>query len=181
MKTMKNDVKEILFTEEELAKKVEELGKTISKDYEGEELTVIGILKGSNIFMGDLIRKIDIPLYIDFMVVSSYGQSTESSGVVKVLKDLEYSIEGKNILIVEDIIDTGLTLDYLKENLLRRKPKSLRICALLDKPARRKADLKVDYIGFEIPDQFIVGYGIDYAEKYRNLPYVAVLKEEVYQ
>ncbi|NLK98590.1 hypoxanthine phosphoribosyltransferase [Defluviitalea saccharophila] len=178
---MQNDIKEILFTEEEIAEKVKELGQQISKDYSGENLTVVGILKGSNIFMGDLIRKIDIPLSIDFMVVSSYGQSTESSGVVKVLKDLEYSIEGKNILIVEDIIDTGLTLDYLKENLLRRKPKSLKICTLLDKPARRKVDLKVDYIGFEIPDAFIVGYGIDYAERYRNLPYVAVLKEEVYQ
>ncbi|WP_193391926.1 hypoxanthine phosphoribosyltransferase [Defluviitalea phaphyphila] len=178
---MKSDIKEILFTEEELLKKVEELGKKITKDYEGEELTVIGILKGSNIFMGDLIRKIDIPVYIDFMVVSSYGQSTESSGVVKVLKDLEHSIEGKNVLIVEDIIDTGLTLDYLKSNLLRRKPKSLKICTLLDKPARRKIDLKIDYKGFEIPDEFIVGYGIDYAEKYRNLPYVAVLKEEAYK
>lgn len=178
---MQNDIKEILFTEEEIAEKVKELGQQISKDYSGENLTVVGILKGSNIFMGDLIRKIDIPLSIDFMVVSSYGQSTENSGVVKVLKDLEYSIEGKNILIVEDIIDTGLTLDYLKENLLRRKPKSLKICTLLDKPARRKVDLKVDYIGFEIPDAFIVGYGIDYAERYRNLPYVAVLKEEVYQ
>lgn len=178
---MENDVKEILFTEEKLAKKVEELGRKISKDYPGEELTVVGILKGSNIFMGDLIRKISIPITIDFMVVSSYGQSTESSGIVKVLKDLEHSIEGKNILIVEDIIDTGLTLDYLKENLLRRKPKSLKICTLLDKPGRRQVDLKIDYIGFEIPDQFIVGYGIDYAEKYRNLPYVAVLKEEVYK
>jgi len=178
---MKDDVKEILFTEEEIAEKVKELGQQISKDYHGEDLTVVGILKGSNIFMGDLIRKIDIPLSIDFMVVSSYGQSTESSGVVKVLKDLEYSIEGKNILIVEDIIDTGLTLDYLKENLLRRKPKSLKICTLLDKPIRRKVDLKVDYIGFEIPDAFIVGYGIDYAEKYRNLPFIASLKEEVYK
>ncbi|NLM12595.1 MAG: hypoxanthine phosphoribosyltransferase [Epulopiscium sp.] len=178
---MKDDVKEILFTEEEIAEKVKELGQQISKDYHGEDLTVVGILKGSNIFMGDLIRKIDIPLSIDFMVVSSYGQSTESSGVVKVLKDLEYSIEGKNILIVEDIIDTGLTLDYLKENLLRRKPKSLKICTLLDKPTRRKVDLKVDYIGFEIPDAFIVGYGIDYAEKYRNLPFIASLKEEVYK
>ncbi|NLK22300.1 MAG: hypoxanthine phosphoribosyltransferase [Epulopiscium sp.] len=178
---MKNDIKKILFTEEELAKRVQELGEIISKDYEGEEITVIGILKGSNIFMGDLIRKIDIPVYIDFMVVSSYGQSTESSGVVRVLKDLEQDIEGKNILIVEDVIDTGLTLNYLKENLLRRNPKSLRICSLLDKPARRKVDLFIDYIGFEIPDEFIVGYGIDYAEKYRSLPYVAVLKNEIYE
>lgn len=178
---MKNDIKEILFTEEEIAKKVSELGKIITKDYKGQDLTVIGILKGSNIFMGDLIRKIPIPLQIDFMVVSSYGQSTESSGIVRVLKDLDYSIENKNILIVEDVIDTGLTLDYLKEVLLKRKPKSIKICALLDKPARRRVNLKVDYIGFEIPDEFIVGYGIDYGEKYRNLPYVAVLKDEIYK
>lgn len=178
---MKDDIKKVLFSEEELSEKVTELGEKISKDYCGEDLTVVGILKGSNIFMGDLIRKIDIPLSIDFMVVSSYGQSTESSGIVKVIKDLEYSIEGKNILIVEDIIDTGLTLNYLKENLLRRNPKSLKICTLLDKPIRRKVDLIVDYIGFEIPDEFIVGYGIDFAEKYRNLPYVAALKEEIYQ
>ncbi|HOA80918.1 MAG TPA: hypoxanthine phosphoribosyltransferase, partial [Defluviitaleaceae bacterium] len=149
-------------------------------DYRGKDLTVIGILKGSNIFMGDLIRKIDIPLQIDFMVVSSYGQSTESSGIVRVIKDLDYSIEGKNILIVEDIIDTGLTLAYLKEILLKRKPQSVKICSLLDKPARRRVDLEVDYIGFETPDEFIVGYGIDYSEKYRNLPYIAVLKDEVY-
>ncbi|NLJ87636.1 MAG: hypoxanthine phosphoribosyltransferase [Epulopiscium sp.] len=177
---MKNDVKEILFNEEEIAKKVKELAKKITEDYRGKDLTVIGILKGSNIFMGDLIRKIDIPLQIDFMVVSSYGQSTESSGIVRVIKDLDYSIEGKNILIVEDIIDTGLTLAYLKEILLKRKPQSVKICSLLDKPARRRVDLEVDYIGFETPDEFIVGYGIDYSEKYRNLPYIAVLKDEVY-
>ena len=177
---MKNDVKEILFNEEEIAKKVKELAKKITEDYRGKDLTVIGILKGSNIFMGDLIRKIDIPLQIDFMVVSSYCQSTESSGIVRVIKDLDYSIEGKNILIVEDIIDTGLTLAYLKEILLKRKPQSVKICSLLDKPARRRVDLEVDYIGFETPDEFIVGYGIDYSEKYRNLPYIAVLKDEVY-
>lgn len=177
---MKNDVKEILFNEEEIAKKVKELAKKITEDYRGKDLTVIGILKGSNIFMGDLIRKIDIPLQIDFMVVSSYGQSTESSGIVRVIKDLDYSIEGKNILIVEDIIDTGLTLAYLKEILLKRKPQSVKICSLLDKPARRRVDLEVDYIGFETPDEFIVGYGIDYSEKYRNLPYIAALKDEVY-
>ena len=141
----------------EIAKKVKELAKKITEDYRGKDLTVIGILKGSNIFMGDLIRKIDIPLQIDFMVVSSYGQSTESSGIVRVIKDLDYSIEGKNILIVEDIIDTGLTLAYLKEILLKRKPQSVKICSLLDKPARRRVDLEVDYIGFETPDEFIVG------------------------
>lgn len=178
---MKNDVEQILFSEEIIGEKVAELGAIISKDYENEDLIVIGILKGSNIFMSDLIRKITLPISIDFMVVSSYGNSSETSGVVKILKDLEYNIEGKNIMIVEDIIDTGLTLSYLKDTLLRRNPKSLRICTLLDKPSRRKAKLPIDYKGFEIPDEFIIGYGIDYAEKYRNLPYVASLKREVYE
>lgn len=177
---MINDVKEVLFSEEQLAEKVKELGKQISEDYKGEEVLVIGILKGANVFMSDLIRKIHIPIELDFMAVSSYGASTQSSGVVKIMKDLDYSIEGKNVLIIEDIIDTGLTLHYLQENLLSRGPKSFKICTLLDKPERRKAAINVDYKGFDIPDEFIVGYGIDYAEKYRNLPYVASLKEEVY-
>lgn len=178
---MKNDVKEILFTEEQIEKKVKELGEKISEDYKGKELIVVGVLKGANVFLSDLIRKINIPVIIDFMAVSSYGMSTESSGVVKILKDLDFSIENKEILIVEDIIDTGLTLKYLCENILSRNPNSLKICTLLDKPERRKVDLKVDYKGFDIPDEFIVGYGIDYGEKYRNLPYVATLKEEVYK
>lgn len=178
---MKNDVKEILFSEADLAKKVEELGKKITEDYKGKDLLVIGVLKGSNIFLGDLVRKIDLNVQIDFIAASSYGRSTESSGVVKILKDLDYSIEGRDILIIEDIIDTGLTLHYLIENFKSRNPKSLEICTLLDKPERRKADIDVKYVGFVIPDEFIVGYGIDYAEKYRNLPFIGTLKREVYE
>lgn len=177
---MLKDIKDVMFSEEDLAKKVAELGEMITNDYKGEEVLVIGILKGANVFMSDLIRKIQIPIELDFMAVSSYGASTKSSGVVKIIKDLDYSIEGKNVLIVEDIIDTGLTLHYLQENMMTRGPKSFKICTLLDKPERRKAPIKVDYKGFDIPDEFIVGYGIDYAEKYRNLPYVASLKPEVY-
>lgn len=178
---MKTDVAQILFSEQKIEEKVAELGKQITKDYEGKDLVLIGVLKGANIFMSDLMRKIDIPVTIDFMAVSSYGLSTESSGVVKILKDLDQSIEDKHVIIIEDIIDTGLTLHYLCENLLSRKPKSLKICTLLDKPERRKVDINIDYKGFDIPDEFIIGYGIDYAEKYRNLPYVATLKREVYE
>lgn len=177
---MINDVKEILFDEATLANMVEALGVRITEDYHGEDLLVIGILKGANIFMGDLIRKINLPIQIDFMAVSSYGHSTQSSGVVKINKDLDCEIENRHVLIVEDIVDTGLTLKYLAENLMTRGPKSLKICTLLDKPERRKAQISIDYKGFDIPDVFIVGYGIDYAEKYRNLPFVASLKEEVY-
>lgn len=178
---MRNDVKEILFSEEMIQAKVEELGKQISNDLEDNNPIVIGVLKGANVFLSDLIRKIDIPIIVDFIAVSSYGLSTQSSGVVKINKDLDFSIEGKDIVIIEDIIDTGLTLKYLLENLRSRNPKSIRICSLLDKPERRKVDIKVDYIGFKIPDEFIVGYGIDYAEKYRNLPFIASLKREVYE
>ena len=177
---MINDVKEVLYSEEALASRVSELAKAIESDYQGKELLVIGVLKGANIFMGDLIRKINLPLQMDFIAASSYGSSTESSGVVKIVKDLDYSIEGKHVLIIEDIIDTGLTLRYLEENFRSRKPASLEICTLLDKPERRKAEIDVKYVGYQIPDEFIVGYGIDYAEKYRNLPYVATLKPEVY-
>lgn len=177
---MINDVKEVLYSEAVLAERVNALAKAIQSDYQDKELLVIGVLKGANIFMGDLIRKIELPIQIDFIAASSYGSSTESSGVVKIVKDLDYSIEGKHVLIVEDIIDTGLTLRYLEDNFLSRKPASLAICTLLDKPERRKAQIDVKYVGFAIPDEFIVGYGIDYAEKYRNLPYVATLKPEVY-
>lgn len=177
---MINDVKEVLYSEETLAQRVKELAQAIQADYADKELLVIGVLKGANIFMGDLIRKIELPIQIDFIAASSYGSSTESCGVVKIVKDLDYSIEGKHVLIVEDIIDTGLTLKYLEENFLSRKPASLEICTLLDKPERRKAAIDVKYVGYEIPDEFIVGYGIDYAERYRNLPYVATLKPEVY-
>ncbi len=175
---MDKNIDAVLFSKEEISQKVKELGKQISKDYnENDELVIIGILKGASIFMADLIREIDMSVNIDFMAVSSYGNSTQSSGTVKIIKDLDLEIEGKHILIVEDIIDTGLTLKYLTNNLKSRKIKGLKICTLLDKPKRRKCDLDIDYIGFEIPDRFIVGYGIDYAEKYRNLPYIASIKE----
>ena len=175
---MYNDIQEILLTEKEIRKKVQYLGKQISQDYnKNDEIVVVGVLKGASVFMADLIRQIDIPVYIDFMAVSSYGYSTESSGIVRILKDLDFEIEGRHVLIVEDIIDTGLTLKYLTDNLRSRNVKSLKICTLLDKPERRKCNLDIDYIGFKIPDKFVVGYGIDYGEKYRNLPYVAVIKE----
>lgn len=178
---MQNDIEKVLYSEEELAKRIEELGKIITTDYEGKNLLVVGILKGSNIFMSDLVRKINLPIKLDFMMVSSYGNSTESSGVVKIMKDLENNISDQHVLIVEDIIDSGLTLNYLKAMLETRNPQSVKICTLLDKPARRKAPVPVDYVGFEVPDEFIVGYGIDYAEKYRNLPFIGVLKREVYE
>ncbi|WP_026476357.1 hypoxanthine phosphoribosyltransferase [Alkaliphilus transvaalensis] len=175
---MSKEIDKVLFSQEMIADKVEELGKKITNDYNSDdEIVVIGVLKGANMFLSDLIRKVDLPLYIDFMAVSSYGNSTESSGVVRILKDLDLEIEGKHILIIEDIVDTGLTLKYLTENLKSRKIASLKICTLLDKPSRRKCDLHIDYVGFQIPDAFIVGYGIDYAEKYRNLPYIAMIKE----
>ncbi|AOT68485.1 hypoxanthine phosphoribosyltransferase [Geosporobacter ferrireducens] len=181
MKDLEKNIREILFTENQIKEKIDELGDQITLDYQGKDLLLIGVLKGANVFMSDLMRKIQIPLSIDFIAVSSYGLSTESSGVVKIIKDLDHSIEDKDVLIIEDIIDTGLTLDYLYHNLLSRKPRSFKICTLLDKPERRKADIKVDYKGFDIPDEFIVGYGIDYAEQYRNLPYIAILKKEVYE
>jgi hypoxanthine phosphoribosyltransferase len=178
---MKNDIKSVLYSEEVLAAKVQEIGERITADYLGKDLLVIGVLKGANIFLGDLVRKIDLPVQLDFIAASSYGASTESSGVVRILKDLDYSIEGKHVLIVEDIIDTGLTLHYLLDNFNSRNPESLAVCTLLDKPERRKVNIDVAYVGFDIPDEFIVGYGIDYAEKYRNLPYIATLKPEVYE
>lgn len=178
---MLQDIQTILFDKDVLANKVHELGEQISKDYAGEEVLLVGILKGASVFLSDLIRQISIPTYIDYMVVSSYGNSAETSGVVRIIKDLEDDIEGKNLIIVEDIIDTGLTLEYLRKNLLSRQPKSLKICTLLDKPARRVNEMIIDYKGFEVPDDFIIGYGIDYAEKYRNLPFIGVLKREVYE
>lgn len=177
---MNRDIKEVLISEEALKARVTELGRAISERYEGQELLMIGVLKGANVFMSDLMRAVTVPIQIDFIAASSYGTSTESSGIVRIVKDLDYSIEGKHVMIVEDIIDTGLTLKYLFDNFTARKPASLSIISLLDKPERRKVDIQVDYTGFEIPDEFIVGYGIDYAEKYRNLPFVATLKPEVY-
>lgn len=178
---MQNDIERILLSEEEIVAKVKELGSQLTKAYTGKELLVVGILKGSNVFMSDLIRQIKLPLKIDFMMVSSYGNATQSTGVVKIIKDIEQNISGKHVLIVEDIIDSGLTLKYLTEMLQTRKPASIKLCTLLDKPARRKENVDVDYVGFEMPDEFLVGYGIDYAEHYRNLPYIGILKPEVYE
>lgn len=170
--------KEVLVSSEEIEKKVKELGEEITKDYQGKELMLVGILKGAAIFMADLARNIEISVTMDFMAVSSYGNSTKSSGVVRIIKDLDSNVEGKHILIVEDIIDTGLTLGYLTDNLKKRGASSVRICTLLDKPERRKVNVPVDYRGFVIPDEFVVGYGIDYAEKYRNLPDIFSIEEE---
>lgn len=178
---MREDIKDILFTEEQVSEKVRELGEKISKDHKGEDLLVVGILKGSVIFTSELAKNITIPCELDFMAVSSYGKAAESSGVVRILKDLDNHIEGKTILIVEDIVDTGLTLSYLLKYLEDRGAKKIEIVSLLNKEARRKADIDVKYVGFNVPDEFIVGYGIDYAEKYRNLPYIGILKREIYE
>jgi len=177
---METNISKILITEEEIKVKVKELGEIISRDYQGKDLLVICILKGAMVFMADLVREIKVPLDIDTMVVTSYGSSTKSSGVVRILKDLDESVEGRDLLIVEDIIDTGLTLKYLMDNIFSRGPKSVKICSFLDKPERRKVDVFPNYKGYSIPDEFVVGYGLDYAEKYRNLPYVAVLDPKVY-
>jgi hypoxanthine phosphoribosyltransferase len=175
------DVAEILVTEAQIQAKVAELGRRLSADYAGRELTLVSVLKGSLPFMADLMRAISIPVTIDLMEVSSYGgAATESSGLVRILKDLSSSIDGRDVLIVEDIIDTGLTLNYLHRYLTGKAPRTLRICTLLDKPARRLVEIDIDYRGFEIPDQFVVGYGLDYGELYRNLPYIGVLRPEVY-
>lgn len=171
----------ILYTAEEIKVKVSELGAAISQDYAGESLLVIGILKGAFVFMADLIRQINIPLQLDFMEVSSYGISTNSSGEVRIMKDLDSSIEGKNVLIVEDIVDTGLTLTYISEILKKRGPKSVKIACLLDKPSRRKSPTYPSYVGFSIPDEFVVGFGLDYAEKYREYPAICILKPSVYE
>lgn len=178
---LKEDVAEVLITEEELQARIAELGKAISADYQGRDLLAVCILRGAVIFLSDLIRQIAVPHEIDFMAVSSYGgTSTESSGVVRILMDLTTSIEGRDVLIVEDIVDTGLTLDYIIDNLKTRRPASLRTCALLNKHERRKVDVRLDYVGFDIPNKFVVGYGLDYEEKYRNLPFIGVLKPELY-
>ena len=177
---MKNDIKEILVTEEELQKICDRLGAEITRDYKGKNLMAIGLLKGSYIFMADLLRKIDLQCSIDFMAVSSYGSGTRSSGAVKIVKDLSVNPEGYDLLVIEDILDSGITLSYVCEMLKTRKPNSIKICTLLDKPARRINDLTADYVGMEVPDEFVVGYGLDFDEKYRNLPYIGILKEEIY-
>ena len=178
---MRNDIGEILFSEQRLAEIVAEMGKTISRDYVGKDLMLISVLKGSLIFMADLMRSITIPCSIDFLSVSSYGTGTTTTGEVRILKDLDVSIEGKHLLVVEDILDSGMTLQFLLKNLTARKPASVRLCTLLDKPERRRVEIIPDYVGAQVPDEFIVGYGLDYAEKYRNLPYIGVLKPEIYR
>ena len=181
MATLDRDIDHILVTEEQLKSKVNELGAQITKDYEGRDLLLVSILKGSVVFMADLMRAIRMPCGIDFMVVSSYGgANTTSTGLVKIVKDLDQDLSGKDLLIVEDILDTGITLSHLVPMLKLRNPASVRLCTILSKPSRRKADIVPDYLGFEVPDEFVVGYGLDYDEKYRNLPYVGVLKPEVY-
>ncbi len=169
---------EILVSEEDLQRRVSELAKEISRDYAGRDLLLVGVLKGAVFFVSDLMRQLEVPVEVDFMAVASYGSATKSSGVVRILKDLDAAIEGRDVLIVEDIVDSGLTLQYLMRNLNGRNPRSLEVCALLVKPERQKVDLPARYVGFEIADRFAVGYGLDHAERYRNLPYVAALKEE---
>ena len=178
---MQNDIAEILITREEIKAKVLELGQQITRDYQEKNLLLLGTLKGAVPFIGDLARTIDLPLEIDYMAISSYGNSRQSSGVVRILKDLEGPIDQKHVLIVEDIVDSGLTLHYLTEVLRQRKPLSLRICTLLDKGVERIKAVNLDYTGFQIPNQFVVGYGLDYAQRYRNLPYIGILKPSVYQ
>lgn len=178
---MINDIKEIIFTPEQVTTRIKELGLKISSDYQSDPPLLVGILKGALPFLADLMRSITIPVIYDLMAVSSYGASTKSTGTVRIIKDLDIGIENRNVIIVEDIVDTGLTLQYLVENLRSRQPKTLKVCTLLDKPSRRVTPIQPDYNGFEIPDVFVVGFGLDYAEKYRNLPYIGVLKEEIYQ
>ena len=175
-----NDIKEVLCTEAQLREKIAEMGRAITKDYAGKDLLMVSILKGSVMVMADLMRAVDLPAQIDFMNVSSYGAGTETKGSVKILKDLDVDIKGKDVLIVEDILDSGVTLHNLIGMLEQRHPASIAICTLFSKPSRRKVEVDAKYVGFEIPDAFIVGYGLDYAEKYRNLPFVGILKEEVY-
>lgn len=177
---MTEDVKEILLTKEQIAVRIKEMGEQISADYAGKEILMIGVLRGAVIFMADLARAITVPVALDFMAVSSYGTSTTSSGVVRILKDLDEAVQGRHVLVVEDIVDTGLTLNYLLDNLKSREPASIKLCTLLNKPDRRKAEVNIDYNGFNIPDEFVIGYGLDYAEKYRNLPFIGILKPEVY-
>jgi hypoxanthine phosphoribosyltransferase len=168
---------EILVSAEDLDRRVSELAREISRDYAGRKLVLVGVLKGAVFFLSDLMRRLDLPVEVDFMAVASYGSATKSSGVVRILKDLDASIEGRDVLIVEDIVDSGLTLQYLLRNLAGRNPRSLEVCALLIKPERQKVELPTRYVGFEIPNRFAIGYGLDYAERYRNLPYVAALAD----
>ena len=177
---LEQDIERVFFSEEDLKKRVAEIAAEINRDYAGKEPMLISVLRGSFVFMADLIRKIEVPCTVDFMAVSSYGRGTTSSGQVQITKDLSDDIEGKDIIVVEDILDSGNTLSYLLQLLQARKPASMKLCTLLDKPDRRVKEVHVDYTGFTIPDEFVVGYGLDYAEKYRNLPYIGILKPRVY-
>jgi len=179
VETVKDAVGEILIEQEPLQARIAELGAEISSEYEGRDLLLVGVLKGAVFFMADLMRELSIPCEIDFMAISSYGAATDSSGVVRILKDLDTNIAGRDVLVVEDIIDSGLTLSYLMRSLKARKPESLEICALLTKPERREIEVPVKFVGFEIPNKFVIGYGLDFAERYRNLPYVAVLHPDL--
>ena len=177
---MHPDLDKILLTSDEINARVKEIGAEITRDYQGESVLMVGILRGAVVFFSELVKNVDLDVRFDFMVVSSYGSSSVSSGEVRIIKDISQPIEGKNVLIIEDIIDTGNTLKNLKRLLLTRNPKSLKICSLLDKPSRRKVEMEGDYVGFVVPNEFVVGYGLDYDEKYRNLPEIGVLKEEIY-
>lgn len=177
---MREDIKKVLLDEEQIHQIVSGLGRRITEDYQGKNLLMVSVLKGSVVFMADLMRAIRVPCQIDFMAVSSYGSGVKTSGVVKIVKDLDLDLAGYDLLIVEDILDSGVTLSYLKKMLMDRSPSSVRICTFLDKPERRRADIVPDYVGASVPDEFVVGYGLDYDEKYRNLPYLGVLREEVY-
>ena len=179
--TPADDIAEVLIDEQAIAAKVRELGTAIADDYRTKDLVLVSILKGALPFLADLMRQMPIPLALDFLEVSSYGEATESSGNVRILKDLAKSIEGRHVVVVEDILDTGQTLSYVIEHLRAKQPASVRLCTLLDKPARRIVPIQIDYRGFEVPDKFVVGYGLDYAERYRNLPFIGVLKPEVYR
>ena len=174
------DIEKVLLTQEQIAAKVKELAAQINRDYEGKEPVLVTVLNGAVVFLADLMRQLTIPLSVDFVKWVSYGKDTRSSGVVRILKDLDESIESRHVLVVEDIVDTGLTLDYLLENLRARNAASVKVVALLDKPSRRKTDVKADYEGFKVPDAFVVGYGLDYGGRYRNLPFVGVLKPQIY-
>jgi hypoxanthine phosphoribosyltransferase len=181
MQTLENDLEQILLTEEEIQRRIAETGEQIARDYAGRDLILIGVLKGASVFMADLARAIDLPLEFDFMAVSSYGAATQTSGVVRILKDLDHEIAGRNVLLVEDIVDSGLTLSYLLKNLRTRKPATLEVCALLQKTGVQQVPLDVKYRLFEIPPVFVVGYGLDFAERFRNLPFVGTLRPEVYR
>ncbi len=178
---IENDIERIFFSEEEIRERVKALGAEITRDYMDKKPMMVGVLKGSFVFMADLVRAVNTYCDIDFMAVSSYGNGTSTTGAVSIRKDLSHDIAGRHVIIIEDILDSGVTLSYLKGYLMNRQPASISICTLLDKPSRRKSDIKADYVGFLCPDAFIVGYGLDYAEDYRNLPYIGVLKPEIYE